>query len=141
MKCIFFCLKIQLTARYTRTDTLFPYTTLFRARLTGDQRQLAQARLQGGAEMLLQVGTCVLEIRRHHFAELAREVIDGFEVNHGVVSVLAGHYRRSAASAQSEKCALCCKKMLTPTHRGRERASIKPPHIVMKGSRTQPIKT
>src|SRR3546814_5597746 len=91
--------------------------------------------------MLLQVGTCVLEIRRHHFAELAGEVIDGFEVNHGVVSVLDGHYRRSAASAQSEKCALCCKKMLTPTHRGRERASIKPPNIVMKGSSKQPIKS
>src|SRR3546814_12637246 len=69
------------------------------------------------------------------------DLIDGFEVNHGVVSVLDGHYRRSAASAQSEKCALCCKKMLTPTHRGRERASIKPPNIVMKGSSKQPIKS
>src|SRR3546814_13481317 len=30
-KIIIFCLMIRLTPRSTRTDTLFPYTTLFRA--------------------------------------------------------------------------------------------------------------
>src|SRR3546814_17854001 len=33
IKCmIFFCLMIRRTPRSTRTDTLFPYTTLFRSR-------------------------------------------------------------------------------------------------------------
>src|SRR3546814_20360462 len=29
--CFFFCLMIRLPPRSTRTDTLFPYTTLFRS--------------------------------------------------------------------------------------------------------------
>src|SRR3546814_6414146 len=31
MSCLFFCLMIRLPPRSTRTDTLFPYTTLFRS--------------------------------------------------------------------------------------------------------------
>src|SRR3546814_18358621 len=32
LSCVFFCLMIRRPPRSTRTDTLFPYTTLFRSR-------------------------------------------------------------------------------------------------------------
>src|SRR3546814_2933481 len=35
MLCIFFCLMIRRPPRSTRTDTLFPYTTLFRSQSFG----------------------------------------------------------------------------------------------------------
>src|SRR3546814_3112091 len=34
--CLFFCLMIRRPPRSTRTDTLFPYTTLFRSNGAGD---------------------------------------------------------------------------------------------------------
>src|SRR3546814_17630207 len=36
----FFFLMIRLPPRSTRTDTLFPYTTLFRSALTAEQKKL-----------------------------------------------------------------------------------------------------
>src|SRR3546814_15127135 len=36
---IFFCLMIRLPPRSTRTDTLFPYTTLFRSKLERDESE------------------------------------------------------------------------------------------------------
>src|SRR3546814_20910925 len=39
--CIFFFLMIRLPPRSTRTDTLFPYTTLFRSRIGGKRNRVA----------------------------------------------------------------------------------------------------
>src|SRR3546814_14723461 len=43
--CCFFVLMIRRPPRSTRTDTLFPYTTLFRS--TGDLRRRRQVRARG----------------------------------------------------------------------------------------------
>src|SRR3546814_16917985 len=42
--CRFFCLMIRRPPRATRTDTLFPYTTLFRAFRRGDHPALVSRR-------------------------------------------------------------------------------------------------
>src|SRR3546814_4730660 len=42
--CSFFFLMIRLPPRSTRTDTLFPYTTLFRSRRGGQCGQLSERR-------------------------------------------------------------------------------------------------
>src|SRR3546814_20275421 len=48
--CAFFVLMIRRPPRSTRTDTLFPYTTLFRSGRAGDDGQAARdpARRSGG---------------------------------------------------------------------------------------------
>src|SRR3546814_16515783 len=38
--CFFFCLMIRRPPRSTRTDTLFPYTTLFRSAAKVEHRQI-----------------------------------------------------------------------------------------------------
>src|SRR3546814_12724718 len=53
--CWFFFLMIRRPPRSTRTDTLFPYTTLFRSGLFGDQRQ--EALVHGGDIALDRLGT------------------------------------------------------------------------------------
>src|SRR3546814_15855433 len=46
--CFFFFLMIRRPPRSTRTDTLFPYTTLFRSPLIGArQRRMAACRIEG----------------------------------------------------------------------------------------------
>src|SRR3546814_14029428 len=47
----FFVLMIRRPPRSTRTDTLFPYTTLFRSRLTR-----GAAAVEGGTPMMLHLG-------------------------------------------------------------------------------------
>src|SRR3546814_6743483 len=42
--CVLFCLMIRLPPRSTRTDTLFPYTTLFRSEPHREGRRLDQPR-------------------------------------------------------------------------------------------------
>src|SRR3546814_12892280 len=42
----FFCLMIRRPPRSTRTDTLFPYTTLFRSLARGDGAVVAEALLE-----------------------------------------------------------------------------------------------
>src|SRR3546814_3860367 len=44
---IFFCLMIRRPPRSTRTDTLFPYTTLFRSDIIGRVIRLPEAPLRG----------------------------------------------------------------------------------------------
>src|SRR3546814_16118588 len=40
--CMFFCLMIRRPPRSTRTDTLFPYTTLFRSHCVGGMGTITQ---------------------------------------------------------------------------------------------------
>src|SRR3546814_17071065 len=47
--CFIFCLMIRRPPRSTRTDTLFPYTTLFRSARPGQVRPLRPRRLRMGA--------------------------------------------------------------------------------------------
>src|SRR5881396_3984261 len=46
--CFFFFLMIRLPPRSTRYETLFPYTTLFRARRAGRRRPAAPVRARRG---------------------------------------------------------------------------------------------
>src|SRR3546814_20449365 len=60
----FFFLMIRRPPRSTRTDTLFPYTTLFRSLDRGDEgnRRLAVADLEGDfIDALLNIGRCPQE--------------------------------------------------------------------------------
>src|SRR5690606_14945028 len=51
--------------------------------LARHQVEAGQPGLQGGAEVLLEVGAGVLEAGRHQVAELAGEVVEGGEIDHG----------------------------------------------------------
>src|SRR3546814_7166323 len=48
--CCFVFLMIRRPPRSTRTDTLFPYTTLFRSRRRGAVRRAGDRRLVGGCD-------------------------------------------------------------------------------------------
>src|SRR3546814_19499436 len=61
--CPFFFLMIRRTPRSTRTDTLFPYTTLFRSDVVGDLGQRhSQSRQRGGQVHQRIVGRQRLEL-------------------------------------------------------------------------------
>src|SRR3546814_18246169 len=47
--CFFFFLMIRRPPRSTRTDTLFPYTTLFRSHARNDRRSVGPGRMREGA--------------------------------------------------------------------------------------------
>src|SRR3546814_5441777 len=69
MLCSSFCfLMIRRQPRSTRTDTLFPYTTLFRSRRTGRARRRGR-QIRQAAELLL--------LRPHGFLRGDREVPRG----------------------------------------------------------------
>src|SRR3546814_16808545 len=52
--CYFFCLMIRRPPRSTRTDTLFPYTTLFRSAqiLAQEEVRVLERKLVGGVRRL-----------------------------------------------------------------------------------------
>src|SRR3546814_11219678 len=52
--CFFFFLMIRRPPRSTRTDTLFPYTTLFRSALAGEDGDLLAAGLEEVAALVQQ---------------------------------------------------------------------------------------
>src|SRR3546814_21066293 len=67
---VIFFLMIRRPPRSTRTDTLFPYTTLFRSRLDlGDRRCPVEALLDLGAEARLRLGD-PSPLRLHDLARL-----------------------------------------------------------------------
>src|SRR3546814_17500168 len=58
LSLFFFFLMIRRPPRSTRTDTLFPYTTLFRSQRNGLAKSAARARNQRGS--ILRVGSHIL---------------------------------------------------------------------------------
>src|SRR3546814_731126 len=67
--CLFFFLMIRRPPRTTRTDTLFPYTTLFRSRLValaGDGDRLAQRQdRRGQPDRLADPQASAIEQQQH----------------------------------------------------------------------------
>src|SRR3546814_13072009 len=79
--CSFFFLRIRRPPRATRTDTLFPYTTLFRSgvlgRLAGIDAALDQAQfvaMHAGGILAHQQHGLVVEHRHHHHRAVAAPV-------------------------------------------------------------------
>src|SRR3546814_20020922 len=71
---VFFFLMIRRPPRSTRTDTLFPYTTLFRARITGVQSFGFFATIMGlGGDGLVPVSTLGRE--RFRYEEAAQALV------------------------------------------------------------------
>src|SRR3546814_20235515 len=91
---MFFCLWIRLPPRSTRTDTLFPYTTLFRSKGIGQRQRrsvilLADRRADGGGEQslgkaLIRRGDArhMAEILHRDRTEIAADKADEPDVDH-----------------------------------------------------------
>src|SRR3546814_970104 len=70
---MFFFLMIRRPPRSTRTDTLFPYTTLFRSRLVAAQRDLELPHRGGRGQLVLRpAAAAALADRRHRHPPCAR---------------------------------------------------------------------
>src|SRR3546814_19592743 len=70
----FFFLMIRRPPRSTRTDTLFPYTTLFRSkapRLAGDIRRDTDIITLGQRNLLGRKGACILQASEMEGEELS----------------------------------------------------------------------
>src|SRR3546814_16595087 len=65
LRCVFF-LMIRLPPRSTRTDTLFPYTTLFRSVHRQDAVGEVGATLREGRELEIGVPDMLVHIVGHH---------------------------------------------------------------------------
>src|SRR3546814_12828493 len=99
---------IRRPPRSTRTDTLFPYTTLFRSDVLEAQRALAQIRAEREAGVLVAVGIGVVdEVAEHAARPLATEQllaaqlgIDGYGVKTGV-GVGSGRERTDVAALEA----------------------------------------
>src|SRR3546814_16283051 len=86
---VFFCLMIRRPPRFTRTDTLFPYTTLFRSaqhemggrlHLCLDRRGLALRR--GGDGPVLAAYRWLVDAGQHDLATGDRRADDGRSEEH-----------------------------------------------------------
>src|SRR3546814_14001671 len=114
----FFFLMIRRPPRSTRTDTLFPYTTLFRS--VGLQRDLAAAAqaLVGGDDA---VGLAVLDASGQRVGREAAEHhrVDGADAwagQHGV-GLLGDHrHVRSEERRVGKECVSTCRSRLSPYH-------------------------
>src|SRR3546814_2628801 len=73
---VFFFLMIRRPPRSTRTDTLFPYTTLFRSRHHRDGDHHARRQLR--RQLCLRRDARTLRHRPHHRARHCRGVAGGF---------------------------------------------------------------
>src|SRR3546814_5792447 len=68
---VFFFLMLRRPPRSTRTDTLFPYTTLFRSRRQGaasDENRSRSSSRQQAARARTREGDCLRGVRRRHRA-------------------------------------------------------------------------
>src|SRR3546814_15998181 len=72
---IFFCLMIRRPPRSTRTDTLFPYTTLFRSKTSKNRHHVVIIGAGfGGIEVAnqlagVEVDVTIIDRRNHHRSE------------------------------------------------------------------------
>src|SRR3546814_12452612 len=105
MLCSSFCfLMIRRQPRSTRTDTLFPYTTLFRSRRTGRARRRGR-QIRQAAELLL--------LRPHGFLRGDREVSRGAAAVGETAQRALWRYRRDGAAVP-----LRCRLRRIVAHRG-----------------------
>src|SRR3546814_12579318 len=74
--CCFFFLMIRRPPRSTRTDTLFPYTTLFRS----CRQQVAWQQPQRMAERGLEIGPAPVEIERQDHEHAVKRAQIGREI-------------------------------------------------------------
>src|SRR3546814_2465418 len=70
---IFFFLKIRLPTRSTRTDTLFPYTTLFRS---GPRARVEHVRRRGVVRRVVEVQD-LAGVEHHRVDRVARDAVRG----------------------------------------------------------------
>src|SRR3546814_12429662 len=122
--CLFFFLMIRRPPRSTRTDTLFPYTTLFRSVVVFAQRHAPKRlvdRLAGGDQP---VGQGVV-IAEQPGAELAERDDDGSgqrrQIDHepGLEAVLGvpqrvGEQQRSEERRGGKECGSTCRSRGSP---------------------------
>src|SRR3546814_15369599 len=66
LSCIFFFLMIRRPPRSTRTDTLFPYTTLFRSGADRQEIELGQQQIELLGERGHFEHRAVADLRRQH---------------------------------------------------------------------------
>src|SRR3546814_18246988 len=116
--CVFF-LMIRRPPRSTRTDTLFPYTTLFRSRdhghlwrcakLIGDRSRVAKYHIDGAAR---QTGTlyCLGNKQRNSYCFLGRFQYDGTTGGKG------GTDLRSEERRVGKECVSQCRSRWAPYH-------------------------
>src|SRR3546814_12915830 len=74
---MFFFLMIRRPPRSTRTDTLFPYTTLFRSFTEKKNADLGQLWLEHGKPMLFAKGTKGLRLNLDHLHLEVVDIVDG----------------------------------------------------------------
>src|SRR3546814_13158476 len=97
---IFFFLMIRRPPRSTRTDTLFPYTTLFRSLAFPGERFSRLPCLQDEVDTLL----------GHWFSEVSRRVV-------GLVLVgRAAQEQRSEERRVGKECVSTCRSRWSPYH-------------------------
>src|SRR3546814_16511677 len=117
--CDFFFVMIRRPPRSTRTDTLFPYTTLFRSAITADFEPAHRL-----VQRLLEVAT-----HRHHFADRLhlrgqtrvglREFFEGEARNLGddiIDARLERCRRRSEERRVGKACVSPCRARWLPVH-------------------------
>src|SRR3546814_13348773 len=100
--CFFFFLMIRLPPRSTRTDTLFPYTTLFRK----CERQLMQAETAARDELRerdeAQINGEVDERRQQHPHRFVQQ-IPGPQLHEDITGWIAEQRREQAGLIRTEK--------------------------------------
>src|SRR3546814_15499189 len=120
----FFFLMIRRPPRSTRTDTLFPYTTLFRSRdvahlevaaLEGDE---LGALLEEGAAVVALEGEVAFDGVGEHLHHLGADVLlgeDGREAQRRLVLRKSGH-ARSEERRVGKECVSTCQSRWSPYH-------------------------
>src|SRR3546814_4206539 len=103
-----FFLMIRRPPRSTRTDTLFPYTTLFRS---GDRREISDARGDGGDQVARVVG------RDHGDAEKAARGAAEAPSGRQQVDKSEEHTSELQSLMRISYAVFCLKKKKKNTHR------------------------
>src|SRR3546814_15656318 len=109
-----FFLMIRRPPRSTRTDTLFPYTTLFRsiARKSGRPRSLEleiEARAVGRDDFAEQQCATITQLRRE-----MTELVPGIGERERIGAF--GHFFRSEERRVGKECVRTCRSRWSPYH-------------------------
>src|SRR3546814_21195246 len=116
--CFFFFLMIRRPPRSTRTDTLFPYTTLFRSRLADFQlAEILQVRHALKQQHALDDLVGVLHLLDRFFVFVVAEPLEAPALPHPrMQEILVDGGQRSAERRVGKECVSTCSSRWTRHH-------------------------
>src|SRR3546814_11946811 len=110
MYFLFFFLMIRRPPRSTRTDTLFPYTTLFRSQgASGEAIERTGAALR--QRKTVRLAGCCEAVRERGGAGMVSQLVGQCRQHGGVASLLRSEERRVG-----KECVSTCRSRWSPYH-------------------------